>query len=553
MRNTLIFIVLMILFSVPAIAGWVPAAVEEVHEGEQLNVKGLVVLVKEVDPDEGLVWVKIRRGGEVLGEGVVFEGEEMQIRDLLKISIDSFSPRLYYGRQATLRFQVNAQAKILFTNFPNHLNYNDRYPVFAVIANTGATDMEFAIELTEPGNFKRKGRVYQTDSHQVISELLKVDRPIKLVTIASGESKRVNWLIGPNRRQSSYSDSIVKVGDVSFNLWAGNELLDSFTLYSVKASTEQSGYIAELYVPLVMIKDVPYEGYAVVQNSGHTYGGVNSRKFGLRVAHPQFTMDQGEIYDDINPWTKDEWGFNLRAYKPGDYQVKFEFVLFDPFTHTETILDTFTVPIQVLDGFSTRIAEVTLPDEVSLGDNFLLGIVIENVGEARQLDLVVDAPVLTEISQKRRLSLPTNGLVPVSYTLEATTYGKIPITLTLYEKKGSKENINLDPYTNGRVIEKKTVYLNIPNPRAKMSEPVVVPQVIRNEVVVPTPSVTPAAAPVAAVVAREPTSSKDYLPDTLSVEKTPERNWTYIGILIAAILAVLGIFITVIAREIKKR
>jgi len=313
MRNTLIFIVLIILFSVPAIAGWVPAAVEEVHEGEQLNVNGLVVLIKEVDPDEGLVWVKVHRGGVVLGEGAVFEGEEMQIRDLLKISIDSFSPRLYYGRQATLRFEVNAQGKILFTNFPNHMNYNSRYPVFAVIANTGATDIEFAIELTEPGNFKRQGRVYQTDAHQVISELLKVDRPIKLVTIPSGDSRRVDWLIGPNRRQSSYSDSIVKVGDVQFNLWAGKELLDSYTLYSVKASTEQSGYIAELHVPLVMIKDVPYDGYTVVQNTGFTSGGVHSRKFGFIVAHPDFQMDHGAIYNDINSWTKDEWGFKLRA------------------------------------------------------------------------------------------------------------------------------------------------------------------------------------------------------------------------------------------------
>jgi len=279
MRNILIFVILITLFSVPAIAGWIPAAVEEVHEGEQLNVNGLVVLVKDVDKDEGMVWVKIRRGGEVLGEGAIFEGEELQIRDLMKISIDSFSPRLYYGEQVTLRFHIFAQAEILFTNFPNHMNYNDRYPVFAVVANTGATDVEFAIELTEPGNFERHGRVYQTSSNQVVSELLKVDRPIKLVKIPSGESRRVDWFIGPNRRQSSYTDSIVKVGDVQFNVWAGKELLDSLTIYSVKASTEQSGYISELFVPLVMIKDVPYDGYGIVQNSGFTSGGVNSRKF----------------------------------------------------------------------------------------------------------------------------------------------------------------------------------------------------------------------------------------------------------------------------------
>lgn len=558
MRRLTVYVLFILLFAFTVNAAWIPSSVELVHEGTQLNVNGITVRVDTVDYDERMVYLTVRRAGETLGEGALFEGEELQIRDLLRITIDSMSPITFYGEQATLRFHTNTDGVIVYTNFPNHMSYNSQYPVFAVVKNTGPTAMEYAIELTEPGNFKRVGRVYQTEQHQVVNELLKVDRPIKFVTLAPGESARIDWLIGPNRRQSSYSDSIVKVGDVQFNLWGGDNLLDSLTLYSVKASTEQSGYISDLSVPLVMLTDVPYDAYTIVQNTGFSTTGTNSNKFGLRVNHPDFEMEPKVLYADINPWTKDELGFRLRAYEPGEYAVPFEFVLNDPFLNIETILDTFTVPIKVMEGYSTRIAEVRLPEEISLGDQFLAGLVIENLGAYRLLDLVAESPILSEQKKVTKVGLDVNSLTPMSFTFEATTYGRIPLIFTLYDKSGSKENINLDPYSPGRMVGQKTVYINVPNPSAPAREVIVEPKVPAPtvpEAPVPSEPVGTVVSPPPAPVALSPPTPVrvDTTPDTLPEGFGVERNWTYISLLIAGIIIILVILIAVVGTELNKR
>ena len=549
MRWPVLTVLFSLLFIASASAVWVPQGAFEVHEGEQLHVAGLQVSIASVDPGEGMVSVIVKRGGVILGRGDLFLGETYEISELLKISIDSLPQEFYYGEQATLRFSAWADARISFTNFPDHMNYNDRYPVYAVIENIGPTELKFAVELTEPGNYARVGRTYETAEHETITELLKVDRPIQFVTIPAGGYGRADWLIGPNRRQSSYTDTTVKVGDVQFNLYAGDEILDSLTHYSVKASTEQSGFITDIIVPSVLIRDVPVDAHAILQNTGYAQGGINSKNFGLRVISAGFVMDPRSLYGQIGANTRDEWGFRLRGLSPGEHILSFQFTLTNTFTTTEQVLDTFSIPVTVIDGYSTRITDISVPSDVRLGEKLLIGAVIENLGNERHVDVVLDAPALAEIPLKQRLILPPNRAVPVSFIIEATTYGDVPLTLTLYDREGTKENTNIDPYSRGREIARKDIKLVIPDPRGLPP---------RSSLAVRIPETTvPSSA--AGAVATTPAPAKVPIPEPImkSLDIVPDQgdqeNYGYLALLIAGILVLVGIVIVIVFNEFSKR
>lgn len=453
------------ILSLPVYAFW-DTSMESVvmHESDVFAIGKYQIKVAEIAPEENIIYVQVKKLGKFIGTAYLLPGEPYTIEEELRIELEEFGYIQRLGNTVKLKISFWAGGKIVGYNFPETMHLDDHYESWIDIKNTGVSEATYLVELSQEGDFERFGRTYETAEHKVINELTEIEVPVKYVTIPSGEMRRVTFQVSPNRRAAHKGPSIYKEGNMLYNLYHEGKLLQSIQIPDVKVSLKQTGYITDIIIPDVLVKDVEYDGIAKVQNSGHLMSGVASDNFNFELITDGFKTTPGLIRKEIPALTKAQWGFKIRPYVTGEHVLDFEFSFVSPFATKKYLFDTFSKKVKVVEGRSTFIKNIVIPMKARVGSTVDIIAEVVNYGSKRTVDLILEAPTLFEEPQKRLLQMPPNSKDFVKFKIEATSPGKNTISMKLFEQNPSKWNINLDPTENGQLIFSKEESLLVLTP-----------------------------------------------------------------------------------------
>lgn len=460
MKKLLLPILILMLSAVSANAVWdTDFGVFRVTDKDFVNLGKHSLKIDQVIIEEETVYFTIRKDGQDIDSSYVSIGQPYEMENTLQLKLQGFK-----NGYALLQIIPWVQAEFVKYNFPEQMYLDERYNTWVEVKNTGAEDAMFRVEIVEEGRATRYGRTYETPEHESVLSLLDVQIPIKFKAIQSETAERVNFHVASNRRQAaSGGTGLFRIGTVLYNLYYGDHLLDTIRIPDVEVSIfPKSGYISDVIVPDVMIKNVEYNAAAFLQNTGKLQSSTASHKLRFGIKQPaNFDMNPEVIADEIPAHTSATWPFKIKAREAGNQEVTFEFYHFNAFTNEKLLFDTFTSSVEVLDGFVIKIDNLIVPDEINLGSKFQAEAIIKNYGPAKQINLVLSSPTLSEIPKKKLIALEPHSQYVTTFDLEAIAPGENEITLDIYEKEGSKYDTNINPYSEGELITSKAVKLNV--------------------------------------------------------------------------------------------
>jgi len=415
--------------------------------------------IDQVDPYEQIVTFTLKSGGVVLDQGYVTFEEPYVFADKIKIELVDFAQTYRYGMQARLRVSSWSDGRILQANVPEKFHIDNKYTIWANIKNTGAKDTLFQLVFTQVGQYLERSDMYRTPGGLLVPRFLDLESPQAYVRVPPGEEARIEFKhVIPNRAQTSLlgRPSYMKSADLVFYLLANGQLLDSYYIPSVQLTSVQSGFIADVFLPQVMVRDLVYTAEAVLHNAGPAQGGIESDKFYFEENSGATSMDPYRF--EIPADSVLRYIFQIRPTKVGKQTFNFEFSL------NRKILDTFSYEVDVVEGISSYIDEIRHAPEVKFGEDFDVDVIIKNLGPTRRVEVRLSSPVL-DAPMKHVLTLNPESTVIKTFSLPAIGQGSTPLVVEVFSRETQQGTMkNYDPYADGEIIHKKESSIMIITP-----------------------------------------------------------------------------------------
>ncbi|MFQ5620460.1 MAG: hypothetical protein ACE5FT_01295 [Candidatus Nanoarchaeia archaeon] len=484
-RLALIMVLLLVLPAVSAV--WdVSSDVEEVAEGDILLLPGsMLIRVHEVWEDG--VAVSVEKSGSVIGSGEAEKGKPLIINEAVQVTFSGVSNFQQHGLVGRVQAFQWVDGRFVGHHFPRVLNLKTLYDVFATVENTGVKNAAFTVELTQAGEYLRRADRYMDEFGNLNARLIDAQRPFQVVDIAEGDTMRVKYeKISPLRRQPAGTEGIQRTGDVVFNLLLNDQIVDQILIPDVQLITGQSGYIEDVRMPEILVRDTPVEVEIDVVNAGAAYGGIERSKFNLYLNEEDFVfrpsfrefkttelqVNPDLLRGDLPPFMGQVWKVRIQPFaKAGDYDLVFRL------EHDGEVFDEFTVPVEVRPGALTRVEKIEVPERVNLGEEFPVKVKLANLGLGRDVTVKLEGSMVEE-AQRHQLHMGPEEFKTVEFTVPATGQGRERLDVTVELERLEMQGKNFDPYTTTayEIDTKSTsVYVYVPGMEETASEPVVTP------------------------------------------------------------------------------
>lgn len=537
-----------------------------VTQGDMVSLGEHTIKVIDASVDEGVPFIEVRRRSNVLYKGFIELDKPVEIKDEVLVQYLGSTQRFHYGPQIKLRAYQWVDGRITSVRFPQYMNREAFYNAWLEVANTGVKDAVFRTELTQAGKYDAKSGRYIMPDGTTKAILLDLQFPVQDVRIPYGVTERVAYnYVAPNRRQQSLlgdaevraGNSIEKSGDVVYRLFFKDQLLDEVTIPNVGYGKSPSGYIDDIDLPDLMVRNELYESKATITNAGPGGNNIDTGKLNLQLMTKGFTLGLSsnklkktpelQVSDDLLrkgmlTGEKNVWRFTITANVPaGEYELEFR-LWQNRHDYLYSTYDVFRKRITVLENFNKLITKVDLPPSVEVGSQIPLSVTLNNVGIGKLINLNVRAPSLLDGPVKRVMTIPADSYMVVDYQIPAMVSGDAPISVDVYEHKASNYKWN-DPYSEvGYALDSmtKTVHVlgeeegpglpplpleELPPQRSASAEgvgkPVSPSQVVVSTPGVPDPAALPdEAAPVPAEGGVEGVSDPYVAPAAVPAQKT---------------------------------
>lgn len=449
-----IYLLLFVLLALGTSANiWMPVGLVSVIPGAGINAGAYFIKIHNVDPIEQIVTFTVKSRGIELDQGYVTFGEAYVIPNKVKIELIDFSEVVRYGFQARLRISNWIEGEFTEVNMPNPFAIGERYTTYATIKNTGSRETLFEVMLSQEGDYDKSADMFKTEGGVMVQRFLDLDQPSLYVRVPPGDEARVIFDNVVANRQTPKSGSSISISaNLVFYLLANGQVLDAAFIPNVYTTNTQTGYIAEINIPKVLVRDVLYKGEAVLHNAGPAQGGIESDKFFFEERSGALNMDSYRF--DIPAHSELRYVFDFRPKQVGKQTLNFEFSFNSAFNRK--FLDSFQYNVEVVEGVSSYIYAINHPPEVRYGEQFDVDIVIKNLGPARNVNMIVSAPGFIDDNIEHFIALSPQSTVVKRFRFTALGEGNSPIIVDLIPHESfQNEGKNYDPYAVGESIHHK--------------------------------------------------------------------------------------------------
>ena len=449
----LFFVLSLLVTSAISAQIWSSIGLISVIPDAGVNAGSYFMKIHSVDPVEQIVTFTIKQGGREIDQGYVTFDESFVMPEQLKVELVGFAETQRYGHQARLRVSSWIEGEFTRINLPNEFYIGERYNLWAIIKNTGSREALFQIKLTQAGDYVKATDMFRTRGGLLSPRFLDLDVPSRYVRVPPGEQARVDFEdVVVNRQTPKSGSSIFQAADLVFYLYADHSLLDSIMVKGVTSTNLQSGYIVDVNIPNVLIRDMLYRGEAIIHNAGPAHGGVESDKFFFEETTGVLNMDEFRV--EIPAFSELRHTFEYRPKITGRQTLNFVFSYNNPFNRK--LLDTYQYDVYIVDGVSSYIDQIIHPPEVKFGEEFDVTVVIKNLGPSRQVNMNLYVPGILDAPVKHFIDLSPQSTVVKSFTFEAVGQGINTISVELFPHESAQnEGKNYDPYSEGDLIHKK--------------------------------------------------------------------------------------------------
>ena len=477
-KKTLLYVVIsLFMVSIVSAGAWIPIGLIDVHPDTGVNIAGFFIKINSVDRVEQVVTFTLKQRGQEIAQGYVTPQEEFRLKDKVIIQAVSFAEIHRYGDNARLRISSWVDGQITNANSPNYFSFDNKYNIWTQIKNTGFKDTLFEIVFTQDGEYVKQKDMWRTEGGLLVPRFLNLAPYIRYVRIPPGEEARINFdtIIAHTGQTSKLGMPIFKKADLVFYLLAEGQLLDIYTFPDVTLTSVQSGYIEDVILPPVMVRDQAYKGEAIIYNGGFAHGGIESDKFFFEEKTGSIALDPYRF--DLPAYSSLRYIFDFRPKSVGKQKLNFDFSL------KGKTLDTYELEVDIVDGVSSYIDSVNHPPEVKFGEEFDVSVIIKNLGPSREVELQFSAPGMLDTPLKHILTLAPQATIIKTFQLTATGQGNNPIVVALVSHESAQDIMkNYDPYAEGDIIHKKesSVMIVTPSIEGISIEPTI-PEVIVKE------------------------------------------------------------------------
>ncbi len=463
------FSLIVILFSLFAASGhalgvWDSEGPIQVFESYKVLIGTSVLRVTKIE--DNTVFFDVEKFGEVIGSGYVSAERTAYTLDKeIRVEYQRPSDVYSYGRGAYIKPYAWVDGKIANHNIPSRMHLLGLYNIFVNVQNTGSKPAKFRVELTQAGEYNPRNLMYKLPSGEESAKILNIDFPFQLVEVPFNSVKTVYYKnIQPKIDPGRHELSTYRSADMVLKLYYGETLIEELNVGRLVIDTGRSGYIKSINAPQVMSRDMEYYIDVEVANTGYTTQGV-SKTFNLELLSPEFRMTPIIKRDDIPSFSSKPWSVMLLPLKTGEFDLKFRLSYYKGFSITDKImLHELSIPVRIIEGYSSYIEQVNVPGDIKLGDEFKVGVNLHNYGNERRLVLKLKAPALLDAPQEKLIRLSPTSTYQATFTLKAAKAGnRIPLTLELLPHQDvlvAGKNYDPNP-SESYIINTKTVYIDI--------------------------------------------------------------------------------------------
>lgn len=479
--------------SAQALGAWDSEGLVQVFEGYKMMVGTNVLRITKIEG--GSVFFDVEKFGKIIGAGhVSSEHTAYTLDNEIRVEYKRPSDTYSYGMGAYIKPYAWVDGKIANHNIPLRMHLLGVYDLFVSVQNTGSKPAKFRVELTQAGVYNPRTLMYDLPSGEESAKILDIGFPFQLVEVPFNSLKTAYYKsVQPKIDPGRHELSTYRSADMVLKLYYGETLIEELNIGRLVIDTGKSGYIKSINAPQVMTRDMEYYIDVEVANTGYTTQGV-SKTFNLELISPDFRMTPIIKRDDLPSFSSKPWSVMIVPLKTGEFDLTFRLTYYKGFSLSDKIiLHELSIPVNVVDGYSSYIEQINIPDTIQVGDEFEIGVNLHNYGNERKVVLKLKAPALLDAPLEKLIRLSPTSTYRATFTLKAAKAGnRIPLTLELLPHQDVLvAGKNYDPNPSEKyIINTKTVYVDIGattvEPERKLEEK---PEVIVKFIEPPVPKV----------------------------------------------------------------
>lgn len=450
--------------SAQALGVWDSEGPVQVFESYKMMVGTNVLRITKIE--EGSVFFDVEKFGKIIGAGhVSSEHTAYTLDNEIRVEYKRPSDTYSYGMGAYIKPYAWVDGKIANHNIPLRMHLLGTYDLFVSVQNTGSTPAKFRVELTQAGVYNPRTLMYDLGSGVESAKILDIGFPSQLVEVPFNSLKTAYYKsVQPKIDPGRHELSTYRSADMVLKLYYGETLIEELNIGRLVIDTSKSGYIKSINAPQVMTRDMEYYIDVEVANTGYTTQGV-SKTFNLELISPDFRMTPIIKRDDLPSFSSKPWSVMIVPLKTGEFDLTFRLTYYKGFSLSDkVILHELSIPVKVVDGYSSYIEQVNIPDPIQVGDEFEVGVNLHNYGNERAVVLKLKAPELLDAPLEKLIRLSPTSTYQATFTLKASKAGnRIPLTLELLPHQDVLvAGKNYDPNPSEKyIINTKTVYVDI--------------------------------------------------------------------------------------------